>query len=93
MPKLPESGQAGANLFGDQFDRATGGQDCPIVILARIMFDEMDRLEPGNGRSWDELSVHNRDFYRLVISAILKPRDVVTAAFSHCDHVPGRCEE
>lgn len=39
--------------------------------LARVLFEEMERLDPQDDRSWSELSPRQRDFYALCVRKLL----------------------
>jgi hypothetical protein len=56
-----------------------------IMRLARKLYLSMIILDPGGpgeDASWDELTARRRDYYRLLVSAILEERELVTSALA-----------
>jgi hypothetical protein len=44
-----------------------------LIILARRLHDEMERLDPGlEENDWDTLSEREREFYRLAVLSVLR---------------------
>jgi hypothetical protein len=51
-----------------------------ILELARILYDEMENLDPGGDDylAWNKLTDLEREFYRQCIKAILARRDLLS---------------
>jgi hypothetical protein len=56
----------------------------PVLELARVLYEEMERLDPGScgGSSWDELPPHDVGYYTWCIEALLENRSLIERALS-----------
>ena len=48
-----------------------------IEALARALYRTMERLDPSDEREWDELSEHEKEFYRFCIKSIVAEHQLV----------------
>ena len=67
--------------------------DTAVVLLAERLYESMERLDPGDGRSWDELSPREREFYRVLMTLVLEERELVAQAIADNDNVGRGSEE
>jgi hypothetical protein len=58
-----------------------------ILQLARVLYDEMENLDPGGDDyvAWNNLTDLEREFYRQCVKAILAHRDLVSVCLSRND--------
>jgi hypothetical protein len=56
--------------------------------LARVLQEKMEDLDPCDGREWDELTDHEREFYRQCVKHILMERKHVLCALPLADNDP-----
>jgi hypothetical protein len=51
----------------------------PIERLGKLLYEEMEHLDPGAGDyiDWDSLTDRQRDFYLLLVGSLLSERELV----------------
>ena len=71
-------------------DRAVVIQNEPVNRLARILYEEMERLDPGYDEyvPWSNLRERDKTFYALSVQALLRQRAIIKAALSSDQEVP-----
>lgn len=55
----------------------------PIEALARELHWKMEHLDPSDNPGWDELTDHDKNFYRCCVEWLLMEPKVVLAALAH----------
>lgn len=48
--------------------------------LAQCLYETMENLDPGDGREWSDLSIRDKEFYRLCIDALLDEKGPLLAS-------------
>ena len=57
-------------------------------LLAECLYLKMERMDPNNRGSWDELSESEREFYRENIREILLEKSLITLAMGDSSDLP-----
>jgi hypothetical protein len=59
-------------------------QEEALEFLARRLDETMERLDPSNDHSeWEQLSEHQREFYRACVNAVFQERRIARIALGH----------
>lgn len=70
-------------------DRSTGYHTPAVMALARILYEEMERLDSGSGGGtlWVELPELDTEFYALCVEKVVRSGSLVLRAMSDYDVV------
>lgn len=67
-------------------DKTAAPTDCAVNALAKVLFEEMERLAPGVGpHEWNEIEQWERDLHARGVAKMLEARSLVLRALSLAD--------
>jgi hypothetical protein len=85
----PMAEPASSTVDSEVFDAASTGPVLPepIEALARLLYEEMERLAPGvdDYVPWDDLDASQRSFHLHVVARLLSERDLIRCALANAD--------
>lgn len=69
--------------------RKIGVHTPEVMALARVLYEEMERLDPGSGggTSWDDLPDLDVNFYAFCVSHLINHPSLILRAMTHYDIV------
>jgi hypothetical protein len=77
MANLPQGVGCGP---GDRPARDFGAS--ALSELGRLLYAKMERLDPSDGGTWEDLTYHERRFYELCVEEIVSNRSLVDKAYA-----------